>query len=95
MSQHWLSGMIKGKSVEILIGWDEPLKHFFMTIDPDGEPPIYSNLHEDPVVAFSHTLADYDLILKQYGVTGVSLAPGHPDGLHSALMNDQATGKMA
>lgn len=95
MSQHWLCGMIKDKSVEILIGWDEPLQHFFLTIDPEGEPPIYSNLHEDPDEAFSHTLADYDAILKKYGVTGVSLAPGHPDGLYNALMTDKATGKMA
>ena len=95
MSQHWLTGTINNQEVEILIGWDEPLQYFFMTIDPDGEPPIYSNLHDDPSVAFSHTLQDYQNVLNHYGVTGVSLVPNHPSGLYEELMNDKTTGKMA
>lgn len=95
MSQHWLSGTINNREVEILIGWDEPLQHFFMTIDPEGEPPIYSNLDEEPSIAFSHTLQDYQVVLTNLGVSGVSLNPADPSGLYQELMNDKATGKMA
>lgn len=93
MSQHWLTGKMGLREVDILIGWDEPLQHFFMTIDPELDTPIYSNLHEMPEEAFTHTLEDYQHILNSYGVTGVSLKPG--DGLYEKLMDDKATGRMA
>lgn len=94
MSQHWLSGKINDKAVEILIGWDEPLKHFFLTIDPDGEPPIYSNLDANPDIAFSHSLEDYQAVLDEHGVTGVKLDPNEAGGLYQQLINDKLTGKM-
>lgn len=95
MSQHWLTGKIGENSVEILIGWDEPLKHFFLTIEPYAETPIYSNLHEAPNIGFSHTLADYQDVLERFGVSGISLDPSDPSGLYHELMNDKTIGKMA
>jgi len=87
MSQHWLTGNTPNGSVEILIGWDEPLQWFHMTLEPDADEPLYSNLYEPN--PHSLTLADFQKVLDRYGITNISLHPNHPDGLYELLEDDR------
>ncbi|WP_233983691.1 hypothetical protein [Pectobacterium versatile] len=91
MSQHRMEGNTAKGRVEILIGWDQPLAYFFMVIEPDLDPPLYSNLDEsDPA---SLTPAHFQTVLDRFGITDVSLRPGHASGLYEILMTDRDNGR--
>lgn len=58
-----------GRPVEIMVGFDRPLGHFFMVI-LDGaadDELVYSNL-EDPEAGFPRTLSRYQVVLKEMGL---------------------------
>ncbi|KFX10721.1 hypothetical protein JV34_22625 [Pectobacterium atrosepticum] len=62
-----------------------------MLIEPDLEPPLYSNLDEpDPA---SLTLAHFQTVLDRFGITDVSLRPEHSSGLYDILMADRDNGR--
>ncbi|PLY35386.1 hypothetical protein F164LOC_20835 [Pectobacterium carotovorum] len=67
------------------------MAYFFMVIEPDLDPPLYSNLDEsDPA---SLTPAHFQTVLDRFGITDVSLRPGHASGLYEILMTDRDNGR--
>ncbi len=89
MSQYQLTGVTANGPVQIMLGWDRPLKYFFMVIEPEREPPLYSNLDE---IAWEQlTLAHYQQVLERFGISNICLKAGHPCGLYEKLITSQAS----
>ena len=63
MSQHFYTTTSSGIPVEVMLGWDRPLGHFFMVVrllqlpHAGADEILYSNLHQPD--AFSLTLDDF------------------------------------
>lgn len=55
MSQHTFSTTFGNRPVTVLMGWDRPLRGFFMTIeyadDPEDEEYAYCNLDDPKLIA--------------------------------------------
>ena len=77
MSQHHFETHHKGLPITVMLGWDRPLRYFFMTIRKpaelidstmkvEDEEFLYSNLHEeDP---FGHGLDYYRAVLGHFHI---------------------------
>lgn len=77
MSQHCFETHHKGFPITVMLGWDRPLRYFFMTIRKpaelidntmkvEDEDFLYSNLHEeDP---FGHSLDYYREVLGHFHI---------------------------
>src|SRR3546814_19078122 len=77
MSQHYFETHHKGFPITVMLGWDRPLRYFFMTIRKpaelldsamkvEDEDFLYSNLHEeDP---FGHGLDYYRADLGHFHI---------------------------
>ncbi len=77
MSQHRFDTSHKGLPVTVVLGWDRPLRYFFLTIEKPAEliddtmkveddDFLYSNLHEeDP---FGHGLDYYRAVLRHFQI---------------------------
>jgi len=62
---------IDGRPVEVLMGWDKPLRRYYLVIDfPDSEcdVPLYSNLN-DPAATRDGTLSYFVAKAKMLGLT--------------------------
>lgn len=93
MSQYTLKGKTPSSTVDVLLGWDEPMSWFFMVIEPDADEPLYSNLNEaEPE---SLTLDHFQRVLDRFNITNISLLPGHESGMYEKLMSDRETGRMS
>ncbi len=73
MSQHYYSTRMDETTILITLGWDRPLRYFFMTIENEekrarGEEDymIYSNLDQDN--AFPTWITSYQEVLKSMGI---------------------------
>ncbi|MFM1001302.1 hypothetical protein WFK94_20920 [Yersinia enterocolitica] len=87
MSRYILDGITSnGCRIEILLGWDRVLDYFFLVIEPDRDPPLYSNLDENDFASLS--LEYFQSVLDRFGVTNVSLNLGHRDKLYEKLMKE-------
>jgi hypothetical protein len=68
MSQHKIELDYRGKTVEVLIGWDRPLQGYFLVVDwldADTDEPIYSNLN-DPAFDANHGVApSLEMLMKR------------------------------
>lgn len=82
MSQHYCSTQYQSRSVEVVLGYDRPLRCFFMTVthaeaadidspddssDQPAEKAVYSYL-ADPSGAFNHDLDYYRAKLLSLGI---------------------------
>lgn len=77
MSQHCFDTFHKGFPITVILGWDRPMQHFFLTIEKPAELIddtmkfeddhfLYSNLHEaDP---FGHDLDYYREVLRYFQI---------------------------
>ncbi len=90
MSQHWFEVSSNKGRVQVMLGWDAPLKWFHMCIDPDisdTDEPYYSNLFEnDPK---SVTLEHLQNILDSFDIKDIEIRPA-TTGLYEKLLNDKA-----
>lgn len=93
MSQYRLDGETPNGTVEVLLGWDEPMSWFFMVIEPDADEPLYSNL--DEYAPENLTLDHFQRVLDRFNITNISLLPGHESGMYEKLMSDRESGKMS
>lgn len=92
MSQYTLKGRTPSGTVDVVLGWDEPMSWFFMVIEPEADEPLYSNLHEaEPE---NLTLDHFQRVLDRFNITNISLLPGHENGLYEKLMSDRESGRM-
>jgi hypothetical protein len=76
MRQHHIVTTYQGKPVAVLMGYDRPLKHYFLVVERDvaddedddsaGSPIIYSNLNERD--AFKKDLSYYRAKLSELGI---------------------------
>ena len=86
MSQYKFSVNSKIGPVFVIIGWDVPLQHFFMSIYQKSEDhPIYDNLLES--YPFNLSLDDFQNVLDKFFITEISLIKGSP--LYSQLILDR------
>lgn len=73
MSRHTFHGTYQNEAVTVVIGWDPPLRGFFMNIDngrhDENGMPLYTSL-ADAQTAFGHTqsLDHYLQVLKTFGI---------------------------
>jgi hypothetical protein len=67
MSQHIFPTKYQGKDVVVVLGWDRPLQHFFMTIEKKTSRGTVSFLYHnlDDVV---NTLEHYREVLVKLGI---------------------------
>ncbi|MFW5400295.1 hypothetical protein V2A85_11360 [Yersinia sp. 1252 StPb PI] len=92
MSQHWLDGETPKGTVEVLVGWDQPLAYFFMVIESSNhDEPLYSNLYEDDPASL--TLEYFQSVLERFSIKNISLEPGHESGLYELLISDRDNGR--
>lgn len=90
MSQHILKTKVDGQPVEVQMGWDSPMKWFYLVVSPvcdDGEldDPLYSNIFEtDPA---SKDLNYYLGVCKTFGITV-------PADMIAGVIEDKETGVM-
>lgn len=84
MSQHYFDTQYKERGVQVVLGYDRPLGHFFLTImyteppgdaggadhcsDEDDDTIVYSNL-EDADAGFDQDLDYYRAKLTSLGIT--------------------------
>jgi hypothetical protein len=87
MSQYQLIGYTAKGPVTVRIGWNRQWKFFFMMIEPDQEPPMYSHFYE--VAPYVLNLKYYQRVLERFGITNISLKEGHPCGMYETLMSDR------
>lgn len=73
-----------GNKVEVLVGWDRVLAYFFMVIDADRDPPLYSNLYEPDFASL--TIEYFQSVLDRFGIEDVSLKPGTNARIYEQLM---------
>ena len=90
MSQHrWTATGVPGVgTVEVLTGWDRPLRYFFLTVyGPDqeeqGDNVLFDNLAHPLYPIGAMSLTDIKLELKQLHIPA-------PDGLWQNLEHDEA-----
>lgn len=93
MSQYRLNGETPYGTVDVLLGWDEPMNWFFMVIDPEADEPLYSNL--DEYAPENLTLDYFQGVLDRFNISNISLLPGHKDGLYEKLMSDRKEKRMS
>lgn len=93
MSQYKLKGMTPNGTVDVLLGWDEPMKWFFMVIEPENDEPLYSNLNEAEPETL--TLDHFQRVLDRFNITNISLLPGHKSNLYEKLMSDRHEKRMS
>jgi len=74
MSQYRVQGITSNGTLEVLLGWDEPMKWFFMVIDPEADEPLYSNLNEPEPEHL--TLEHFQRVLDRFHISNISLYPG-------------------
>ena len=91
MSQLFFNVSSNCGNVEVLVGWDEPLKVFFLTIGVDLEEPYYSTLYEPMWMNPYLTLDYYQGVLEFYEINDISLMPDSE--LFLQLMDDQKYGR--
>ncbi|USR37588.1 hypothetical protein L1F06_012865 [Ectopseudomonas hydrolytica] len=77
MSQHRFDTVHKGFPITVILGWDRPMKHFFLIIKKppeliddaarvEDDDYLYSNLHErNP---FNHDLDYYREVLRHFQI---------------------------
>ncbi|WP_437610063.1 hypothetical protein [Erwinia sp. V71] len=77
MSRHYFNTFHKGFPIIVVLGWDRPMRYFFLTIEKPAELIddamqveddhfLYSNLHEaDP---FGHDLDYYREVLRYFQI---------------------------
>lgn len=82
MSQHIFRTTSAGAPVEVMLGYDPPLGHFFLNVLRGGEP-LYSNLMDEG--AFEHDLAYYRRKLDELGVRA-------PESIFTQVAIDQQLG---
>src|SRR5690242_6012755 len=75
MSQHLFETQYERRAVEVVLGYDRPLGHFFLTImytagdsDRDDDTIVYSNL-SDVNAGFDQDLDYYRAKLTSLGIT--------------------------
>ena len=68
MSQHYFSTHHEGVETTVLMGWDRPLKGYFMVIEKvdDEDLPFWSNL--DCVESHPDSLDPFLAVLDQLGI---------------------------
>ncbi|MFY1040617.1 hypothetical protein ACOMYX_19525 (plasmid) [Pantoea agglomerans] len=93
MSQYRLEGITPTGTLEVLLGWDEPMNWFFLVIDPEADEPLYSNLDEPEPEHL--TLDHFQRVLDRFNIKNISLCPGHEDGLYDKLMSDRKEKRMS
>ena len=93
MSQYRLNGKTPNGTVDVLLGWDEPMNWFFMVIDPEVDEPLYSNLDEPEPERL--TLEHFQRVLERFNISNISLRPDHEDGLYEKLMSDRKEKRMS
>lgn len=93
MSQYRLNGKTPNGTVDVLLGWDEPMNWFFMVIDPEVDEPLYSNL--DELEPERLTLDHFQRVLDRFNISNISLRPGHEDGMYEKLMSDREEKRMS
>ena len=92
MSQYRLKGNTPVGTIDVLVGWDEPMNWFFMVIGPDNDMPLYSNL--DEAEPENLTLDHFQRVLHRFHITNISLLPNHRSGLYEKLQDDRKKRKM-
>lgn len=92
MSQHKLKGETPNGTVEVLLGWDQPMSWFFMVIEPEADEPLYSNLYEPEPERL--TLEHFQTVLERFNIVNISLKPDHESRLYEKLMADREERKM-
>lgn len=77
MSRHYFATFHKGFPITVYLGWDRPMRYFFLVIEKPAElvddamqveddDHLYSNLHErDP---FGHDLDYYRQVLRHFHI---------------------------
>lgn len=90
MSQHILKTSLDGQPVQVQMGWDSPMKWYYLVVSPvdaDGElnDPIYSNLYETD--AKSKDLQYYLGVCANLGIA-------IPDEMIAGVEDDRKTGAM-
>lgn len=90
MSQHILRTSVDGQSLEVQMGWDSPMKWFYLVVSPvcdddELDNPIYSNLFESDPAA-----KDLEYYLGVCEKLGITL----PDDMVAGVREDQETGAM-
>lgn len=91
MSQHRFNVSSNYGIIDVFIGWDPPLKCFFLVIDyniDSADEPLYSNLYEDE--PFLLTLEYIQTILEQFEITDINVRP--ESELYNNLMKDKELG---
>lgn len=79
MSQHRIKTEIADKEAVVLIGFDRPLQHYYMTVQLEGEP-IWSNL--SLVLGGLSDVDPYIFVLQGFGIV-------LPDEMIDELMCDR------
>ncbi|VFR53410.1 hypothetical protein BRI6_4753 [plant metagenome] len=92
MSQHYFETVHRGFPVTVILGWDRPMRYFFLvirkppelidsTMKIEDEDFLYSNLHEeDP---FGHGLNYYRAVLRHFHIDV-------PDSMFTKVQGDFA-----
>lgn len=96
MSQHFFNTTHEGQPIQVLLGWDRPLGHFFLVIEKlpadqtaeagndeedEDDGYLYSNLNDDS--PFGYDLDYYKAKLKELGITV-------PQTMFEQILADQA-----